>query len=254
MRRAPKRRVLSTPTAHVPKHANGIARADTLPTIVLVHGAWLDGSCWMDVIARLQVRRLRVVSVQCPLTSLADDVAAVERVLERESGPVVLVGHGWGGTVITQVGVIANVIALVYVAAFVPDLAQSTNDVRLIPGDAAYASLLESDSGNFLWFAQRELPHWFAQDLPIPNAALLAATQRPIHADAFDDRVSNIAWKSRPAWYLVAEHDRMISPFLQHKMAERSRAMVHAVPSSHVPFLSQPKETTAIILAAAAMS
>ena len=218
------------------------------PTVVLVHGAWVDGSSWSEVIARLQAKSLRVVSVQNPLTSLADDVAAVSRVLELEEAPVILVGHAWGGTVITQVGSASQVAALVYVAAFAPDSGQSTNDLlrgRPAPG---YCALLSKDRWGYLWFPQEALPEWFAQDLPAENAKALASAQTPIHASSFDDRVSEAAWRIKPTWYLVCDEDRIIAPVLQHEMAGRIRANTATVRASHVPFASRPRETTEFIL------
>jgi len=224
--------------------------AAAMPTVVLVHGAWADGSSWSEVIARLQAKGLRVVSVQNPLNSLADDVATARRAIDAQTGPVVLVGHSWGGTVITQAGTAEKVTALVYVSAFAPESGESTNDVQSRHSPPGYVNLLQVAPSGHLWFPQGELPHWFAQDLPSPNAAVLAATQVPIHASAFDDKVTEAAWHSKPSWYLVTEQDRMIYPRLQREMATRMKAHVVAVPASHVPFLSMPRETTAIILEA----
>ena len=220
------------------------------PTVVLVHGGWADGSSWSEVIARLQAKFLRVVSVQNPLTSLADDVAAVSRVLELEKAPVILVGHAWGGTVITQAGDARQVAGLVYIAAFAPDIGQSTNDLlrgRPVPG---YLALLKKDRWGYLWFPQEALPQWFAQDLPAENARALASAQTPIRASAFDDRVSQAAWRTKPTWYLVCEEDRIIAPALQHELAARIRANTTTIAASHVPFASRPRETTEFILEA----
>jgi pimeloyl-ACP methyl ester carboxylesterase len=238
--------------AWAPPMAKAADRNTAGPTVVLVHGAWADGSTWSDVVSRLQARGLRVVSVQNQLNSLADDVAAVNRALEREAAPVVLVAHSWGGTVATQAGASDKVAALVYIAAFAPDLGQSTNDVQAGYPPPGYAGLLQADSGGYLWFAQADLPHWFAQDLPTPNAMVLAAAQNPIHATAFADKVTAVAWRSKPTWYLVTEQDRMIYPSLQREMAAGMNAQTRSVAASHVPFISRPRETTAIILDAVA--
>ncbi|RZA33204.1 MAG: alpha/beta hydrolase [Lysobacteraceae bacterium] len=221
-------------------------------TVILVHGAWADGSSWNEVIARLQAEGLAVVSVQNPLSSLADDVAAVHRAMELVDGPVILVGHSWGGTVITQAGVSARVLALVYIAAFAPDRDQSTNALQANDPVPEYAALLRVDSAGYLHFPADALPHYFAQDLATVNARVLAATQGPIRASAFDDRVTEAAWRDRPSWYLVSGQDRMIAPRLQREMAQRIQARVTEVPASHVPFASRPRETTAIILEAVA--
>lgn len=221
-------------------------------TVVLVHGAWADGSSWNEVIARLQAESIPVVSVQNPLGSLADDVAAVRRAIELVDGSVVLVGHSWGGTVITQAGVSERVRALVYIAAFAPDRNESTNSLQAAHPMPEYAPLLRADSEGYLHFPQDALPHYFAQDLPSANAMVLAATQGPIRASAFDDRVTEAAWHDLPSWYLVTGHDRMIAPDLQREMARRIGARVTEVAASHVPFASRPKETTAVILEAVA--
>jgi pimeloyl-ACP methyl ester carboxylesterase len=229
---------------------NERAASGPQPTVMLVHGAWADGSGWGDVISRLQARGLRVVAVQNQLNSLADDVAEVTRALERETQPVVLVGHSWGGTVITQAGTSNKVVALVYIAAFAPDVGQSTNDLQAggpLPG---YVPLLQADSAGYLWFPQDALPSWFAQDVPAPNAKLLAAAQNPIRATAFGDAVSAAAWAAKPSWYLVTDEDRMIAPDLQRQMAARIGARVSSVRSSHVPFISHPKETVSVVLEA----
>ena len=221
-------------------------------TVILVHGAWADGSSWNEVIARLQAEGLAVVSVQNPLSSLADDVAAVQRAMEMIEGPIVLVGHSWGGTVITQAGASPRVRALVYIAAFAPDRNQSTNALQAPYPVPEYAALLRVDSAGYLHFPTDALPHYFAQDLPAANANVLAATQGPIRASAFADEVTEAAWHDRPAWYLVTGQDRMIAPQLQREMAQRIKARVSEVPASHVPFASRPKETTAVILEAVA--
>ncbi len=235
-----------------PLMAQAADRSTASPTVMLVHGAWADGSSWSDVISRLQARGLRVVSVQNQLNSLADDVAAVSRALVRETAPVVLVAHSWGGTVATQVGGSDKVAALVYIAAFAPDLGESTGDVQAGHPPPGYVGLLQPDSAGYLWFPQADLPHWFAQDLPTPNAAVLAAVQNPIRASAFGDKVTTVAWRSKPSWYLLTEQDRMIYPALQREMAARMNARVKSIAASHVPFVSRPRETTAIILEAVA--
>ena len=229
-------------------------KPQTMPivTVVLVHGAWADGSSWNEVIARLQAEGIPVVSVQNPLSSLADDVAAVRRAIELVDGPVVLVGHSWGGTVITQAGASKSVRALVYIAAFAPDRNESTSSLQAPYPAPEYVPLLRADSAGYLHFPADALPHYFAQDLPSANAMVLAATQGPIRASAFDDRVTEAAWHDVPSWYLVTDHDRMIAPRLQREMAQRIGARVTEVPASHVPFASRPRETTAVILEAVA--
>lgn len=220
------------------------------PTVVLVHGAWADGSSWNEVIARVQAAGIVVVSVQNPLSSLADDVACVQRAMEMIDGPVVLAGHSWGGTVITEAGDTDQVVALVYVAAFAPDAGQSTNDLQAGHPAPEYLPFLRPDSGGFLHFLAAEMPRFFAQDLPSELANVLAATQGPIRASAFDAPVRRAAWRNKPSWYLVTEQDRMIAPALQREMATRIGARIRAVASSHVPFAVRPKETAAVLIEA----
>lgn len=227
-------------------------RNASIVTVVLVHGAWADGSSWAEVIARLQAEGIPVVSVQNPLSSLADDAATVRRAIELVDGPVVLVGHSWGGTVITQAGVSGQVRALVYVAAFAPDRNESTHSLQVRYPAPEYASLLRADSAGYLHFPADALPHYFAQDLPAAQAMVLAATQGPIRASAFDEQVTEAAWHDIPSWFLVADRDRMIAPQLQRDMAQRIGARVREVQASHVPFASRPRETTAVILEAVA--
>ena len=219
-------------------------------TVVLVHGAWADGSSWSEVIARLQAQSIHVVSVQNPLTCLADDVAAVARALEPLAAPVVLVGHGYGGTVITEAGQLSQVAALVYTAAFAPDNGESTNELLASGPLPGLTAVLRKDSGGYLWFPQEALPDWLAQDLPTENAKALASAQAPIHARALDDRVSEAAWRTRPSWYLVSARDRVIDASLQRAMAARIRADTTTVSASHFAFASHPKETTALIVRA----
>jgi pimeloyl-ACP methyl ester carboxylesterase len=219
------------------------------PSIILVHGALADGSCWCDVISRLQAGGLSVISVQNPLTSLADDVAAVRRAVASERQAVVLVGHAWGGAVITEAGMDSQVAALVYIAGFAPERGESLNHLQ--HGSAPpHAKHLVVDGDGFVRLPSASFQHYFAHDLPDAQAHMLAAVQVPFRASAMDDAVAAAAWRSKPAWYLVTDHDRMIAPRLQLKMAERMSARIGNVPSSHVPFASKPKETTEFILRA----
>jgi pimeloyl-ACP methyl ester carboxylesterase len=182
---------------------------------------------------------------------LAAGAATVARAVQLQPSSVVLVGHSWGGAVVTQAGLEDKVAALVYVAAFAPDVGQSTNDLQAAHPAPAYLDILKIDADGFLWFPQQFLPEWFAHDLPRANADVLAAVQAPIRATAFDDKVTACAWRAKRRWYLVTESDRMIAPTLQREMANRMHAHIGSVKSSHVPFLSRPRETTDFISAAA---
>jgi pimeloyl-ACP methyl ester carboxylesterase len=233
--------------AAVPVHAATAAK-----TVVLVHGAWADGSSWEKVIPLLLAKGLKVVAVQIPLTSLADDVATTKRALDDQTGPVILVGHSWGGMVITQAGDDAKVAALVYVAAFAPDEGQSANDLgKGLPPPPGLASV-HPDAAGFLWVTPEGVAKDFAQDLPAAQTKVMAVTQGPIAGKTFEEKVSAAAWKTKPSWYVVAEKDRMIQPDLERAMAKKIKATTTSLPTSHVAMLSRPKEVAAVILKATA--
>ena len=218
------------------------------PTVVLVHGAFDDGSGWNNVVPSLLAKGLKVVSVQNPLSSLADDVAAAKRAIDAQPGKVVLVGHSWGGMVITEAGDNPKVAGLVYVAAFAPDAGQSVGDVGKGFAPGAGLAHLKADGGGFLSLTQEGMSKHFAQDLPAAATAVMAATQGPIQAKAFEQKVSVAAWKQKPSWYLVADNDHMIVPEQQRAMAKAINAKVSSVASSHVPQQSQPAQVAAVIL------
>jgi pimeloyl-ACP methyl ester carboxylesterase len=228
----------------------GIPRDLDAPTVVIVHGAWVDATAWREVIALLQAKGLNVIAVQNPLRSLADDVDAVTRAINHQSGPIVLVGQGYGGTVITQAGNHPSVAALVYVAAFAPDTGESTSDTPKDYPPSPCVGGVEVDAGGFLYLAQEAVPEFLAQDLPAADNRILAAAQKPIRASALLDRVTAAAWHARPSWYVVTDQDRMISPALQRQLAQRINAIVFILHSGHLPFLSKPKQTADAILAA----
>jgi pimeloyl-ACP methyl ester carboxylesterase len=228
------------------------AQGNPQKTVVLVHGAFADGSSWDKVIPLLEAKGLRVVAVQNPLTSLADDVAATRRAIDAQTGPVILVGHSWGGTVITEAGVHDRVAALVYVAAFAPDAGQSSNDLGKDGPPPPGSANIRSDSAGFLYLTPVGVAKDFAQDLPAAQTAVMAVTQGPIFGKAFDEKVSNAAWKSKPSWFIVATNDRMIQPDLERAMAKKINAKITSLSTSHVPMQSRAKEVAAFILAAAA--
>jgi pimeloyl-ACP methyl ester carboxylesterase len=215
--------------------------------IVLVHGAWADGSGWQGVYDNLQARGYNVSIVQNPVTSLAQDVEAVARVLARQDGPALLVGHSYGGVVITEAGNADNVAGLVYVAAFAPDAGESVT--TLIEGGEPPP--VQPSTDGFLFFDAAIFPQAFAQDLPPAQGAFLAATQVPPAAAAFEAKVSQPAWKARRSWYVVATEDRVIPPAAQRKMATRAKAAITEVAGSHAVYISQPKAVADAIDAAA---
>jgi pimeloyl-ACP methyl ester carboxylesterase len=229
-----------------------MAQGTSQKTVVLIHGAFADGSSWDKVIPLLHAKGLKVVAVQNPLTSLADDVAAGKRVIDGQSGPVILVGHSWGGTVITELGNDDKVAALVYVAAFAPDAGESTSDLGKGGPPPPGSATIRADGAGFLYLTPEGVAKNFAQDLPASQTKIMAATQGPIFAKAFDEKVTKAAWKSKPSWSIIAEHDRMIQPDLERAMAKKINAKITSLPTGHVPMQVRPKEVAAVILAAAA--
>jgi pimeloyl-ACP methyl ester carboxylesterase len=219
------------------------------PTIVIAHGAWVDATGWREVIALLQAKGLIVTAVQNPLSALADDVDAVTRAINHQQSPVVLVGHGYAGAVITQAGAHSRVAALVYVAAFAPDIGESTTDAQDYP-PLPCVGRFEVDAGGYLYLASDVVLDFLAQDLPATEASVLAAAQKPIRASALLDRVTEAAWHTKPCWYAVTDEDRMISPALQREIAATINATIGILRAGHLPFLSKPKETADVILAA----
>lgn len=203
--------------------------------VVLVHGAFVDGSSWNGVVAKLEQKGYHVSSVQNPLTSLADDVAATRRVLARQDGPTMLVGHSWGGVVITEAGANApNVAGLVYVAAIAPDLHESTVTLmkRAAPMPAAQ-SMIEDPTG-YLWLDRTKYRADFAADVPDNLTRVLSAAQQPIVAKAFGESVDQVAWREKPSWYVLTTNDRAVSPDVQKFMAERMGAKIVPIASSHL--------------------
>ena len=215
-----------------------IAKATT--SVVLVHGAFADGSSWSKIIPLLQAKGLKVVAVQNPLTSLEDDVAAANRIIDAQDGPVVLVGHSWGGSVITQAGGNDKVKALVYVAAFAPSLGQApVADLQAHPTPSGATHFIK-DKGGFLTLSPQSIATEFAQDVSPEEANLIAATQGPVRGANFEQKVTVAAWTTKPSWYIVADQDRMIHPDAQRALAGKIKANVIVLPTSHVPMVSSP--------------
>ncbi|MGU7773358.1 alpha/beta fold hydrolase [Burkholderia sp. MR1-5-21] len=219
--------------------------------VVLVHGAFADGSSWNRVIPLLEARGLHVVSVQNPLSSLADDVAATRRAIDQQQGPVVLVGHSWAGVVISDAGNDDKVKSLVYVAAFAPDNGQSIADVTQGLPPPAWAGELRKDAGGFTRLSDKAIAEDFAPDLPAAQQHIVAATQGPWYGGCIADKVAQAAWHAKPSSFVVTTQDRMIDPRLQQAMATRIGATVTRVDGSHVAMLSQPKAVADAIIAAA---
>jgi pimeloyl-ACP methyl ester carboxylesterase len=222
------------------------------PSIVLVHGAWADGSCWSSVIERLQTDGYKVTAVQLPETSLADDVARVRHVLTRQSGPTVLVAHSYGGQVITALGTDApNVVGLVYIAGFGLDEGESIGALlKQGPPTPAVANV-DIDSEGFAWLPEDDFLGHFAADIDPVKAKVMYAVQQPLHLSTFDDVMGAPAWRSLPCWYLVAEHDEVIPPDAERQFAQRMGADTIEVSSGHCAMVSHPEETFERIVTAA---
>jgi pimeloyl-ACP methyl ester carboxylesterase len=231
-----------------------VAQAAEQPAVVIVHGAFADGSDWAKVIPLLQAKGVKVTAVQNSLTSLADDVAATKRAIDNQPGKVVLVGHSWGGTVITEAGAGDKVASLVYVAAFAPDAGQATSDLGKDLPPAPGITKLTVDKFGFASLSPTVLKENFAQDVPAPHAAVMAATQGPIAVKAFGDKTTVAAWKNHPSWYIVSKNDRMIQPDLERRFAKTIGARTTELPTSHVPQQSRPEDVAKVILEAVAAS
>jgi pimeloyl-ACP methyl ester carboxylesterase len=225
---------------------------DSIKNVVLVHGAWADGSSWSKIIPLLEERGLHVVAVQNPLTSLADDAAATKRVIDAQDGPVVLVGHSYGGAVISEAGNNPKVARLVYVAAFGPDTGESVATTAKAFAPPPVASEVRPIADGFLVLTTKGVTEDFAQDLSALEKRVLVATQAPTSGSVFGAPMTDAAWHNKPAWYVVAENDRMINPDYERFAAKRMGAKTLSLPASHVPMLSKPKEVAAFIAGAAA--
>ena len=222
------------------------------PNIVLVHGAWADGSCWTEVIERLQADGYEVHAPQLPETSLADDVARVRSVLNRQSGPTVLAAHSYGGQVITALGTDApNVVALVYIAGFGLDEGESIGALLgQGPPTPALAHLAIDEQG-FAWLSEDDFVGHFAGDVDPARARVMFAVQQPLHTSALADVMGVPAWKALPSWYLVAQNDEVIPPDAERQFAQRMGADTIEVASGHCAMVSHPEETYERIVSAA---
>jgi pimeloyl-ACP methyl ester carboxylesterase len=231
----------------------GSSHANTNATVVLVHGAWADGSSWSQEVAILQQRGLNVVAVQLPRTSLSDDAAAVTQAIDAQSGPVILAGHSYGGAVITQAGSDPKVAALVYVSAFAPSDGQSINDlIAPFPKPAWQVNGLILNSAGFLTRTNDTFLNSFAPDVARASATVLAVSQGPLFAHCLDDKVTVAAWKTKPSWWVYGDQDQIIPPQLQQLEAKTLNATLTVIPgASHVALISQPNSVANVILDAA---
>ena len=223
-----------------------------LPNIVLVHGAWADGSCWEGVTERLQAEDYHVTAPQFPESSLSDDVARLREVLARQDGPTVVVGHSYGGQIMTALGNDApNVDSLVYIAAFGLDQGESLNDLLAKGPPSPALEHLDIDDRGFAWLPEQDYVDHFAADVDRSKAKVMCASQQPIAAATFQDVMGPPAWKSHPSWYMIAANDEAIAPEAERQFASRMQAVTTEIPSSHVAMVSHPEEVARFIETAA---
>jgi len=225
-------------------------RPETTASVVLVHGAWADGSSWARVIELLQLKGLKVLAAPIPLTSLSDDVIALERALERTEGPVVLVAHAYAGAVI---GASTNdrVRSLVFIAALAPDESETVADVFYREQPHVKAPKLAPDAHGLIWMPDDAFAAAFSQNASARQAAIFAATQRPIALKCIQEKSPKPAWKTKPSWYLLAQEDRMIAPATQLFMAQRMGARVRSEKVDHMPLVTAPGLVAEVIFEAA---
>lgn len=228
-------------------------QADTkgVKNIVLVHGAFADGSSWSKVIPLLQAKGFNVIAVQNPLTSFDEDIAATKRAIAEVDGPVLLVGHSYGGMVISEAGKDPKVAGLLYVAALVPEEGQNVNDVNAAMPPTAVGPEFKLNTEGFLSLSLKGINEFFAQDLPADQRKVIYATQVTWAASATEQKVYSPAWKTKPSWYIVAAKDGMINPDLERFKAKLIKATTIELSASHVPMLSQPNKVADFIIKAA---
>lgn len=229
------------------------APAET-PRIVLVHGAFADGTGWQHVIPMLEDDGYHVTAAQNPLTSIDDDVATTRRLIEAEAaiGPVVVVAHSYGGAVITEAAAgVSGVKALVYLSAFAPDADEPLGDLLHTQGPVPLDEALVPDAAGFLYIDRARFTELFCADVPDVEARVMAAVQRPVASNIFGESVAAAAWHDIPSWYLVTRQDQVVIPEVQRFMAERMSATVEEIDASHVAFISHPDVVVAMIEAAA---
>src|SRR5262245_23393262 len=222
--------------------------------IVLVHGAFADGSSWGKVIPILESRGFHVTAVQNPLTSLGEDVNATRRILALQDGPTILVGHSWGGAVISEAGEDPKVVGLVYVAAFVPDAGVSANQTRTPFGPTPGQQAIQVDSQHFASMSAEGILNSFAEGLTMPERQLVLAVQGQIYGPMLDEKLTHAAWKSKPSWHLIATKDRTLSPAMEEAGAKKAGGVAVSIPTCHVAMLQEPQRVADLITEAAKAS
>jgi pimeloyl-ACP methyl ester carboxylesterase len=235
----------------VPQNAASQSVLKGVKNIVLVHGAFADGSSWSKVIPLLQAKGYNVIAVQNPLTSLVDDAAAARRVIAQMDGPVLLVAHSYGGMVISEAGKDPKVVGLVYVAALVPEEGQSGNDVNAAMPTTGVEKEFRVSPEGFVSLSLKAINENFVPDASSEERNLIYATQVPLHASAGEQKVYSPAWMTKPSWFIVATQDGVINPELERFKAKLIKAKTIELNSGHVPMVSQPKKVAAFIESAA---
>ena len=221
-------------------HSTSVSAAQPVKNVVLVHGAFADGSGWRGVYDQLTQRGYKVTIVQNPLTSLDDDVAATNRALDRQDGPTILVGHSWGGTVITEAGIHDNVAGLVYVSALSPDAGETTGQQYEGFAPASEFVIDKADDG-FGFVSPETFKAGFAHDVSDEDAAFMRDSQVPINLEVFGTKLKNAAWRTKPSWAVIATEDKAFDQAMLIHMAERIKAKITKVSASHALFMTQPK-------------
>src|SRR5262245_58551745 len=219
--------------------------------IVLVHGAFADGSSWAKVIPILEKRGFHAVAVQNPLTSLSDDANATRRIIAMQDGPVILVGHSWGGAVISEVGDDPKVAGLVYVAAYAPDVGTSANETSAPFGSTPGQKAIKVDSQHFAWMSEEGILNSFADGLPMAERRIVLAVQGQIYGPMFDEKLTHAAWKSKPSWHVIAANDHTLSPTMEEAGAKKAGGVAISVSPCHVAMLQEPQKVADFITEAA---
>jgi pimeloyl-ACP methyl ester carboxylesterase len=219
--------------------------------IVLVHGAFADGTSWGKVIPILEARGFHVTAVQNPLTSLADDANATRRIIALQDGPVILVGHSWGGAVITEAGDDPKVAGLVYVAAWMPDIGKSANETSASFGPTPVLKEIKVDAEHFAYLSEDGVINDFAGGLPMSERRLVLAVQGQTYGPMFDEKLTHAAWKSKPSWHVISMNDRTLSPAMEEDEAKRAGGVAVKLPTCHVAMLQEPEKVADVITQAA---
>jgi pimeloyl-ACP methyl ester carboxylesterase len=221
--------------------------ANKVKNIVLVHGAFADGTSWSKIIPILEARGYRVTAVQNPLTSLADDVAATKRILALQDGPAILVGHSWGGAVITQAGDDPKVAGLVYVAAYAPDAGTSANETSTPFGVTPGQKAITVDAQHFAALSPDGVFDSFAQGLPMQERRLVLAVQGQSYGPMFDEKITVASWKTKPSWHIISSQDRMLPPAMEEAGAKKANGKAIVLATCHVAMLQEPEQVANVI-------